>query len=91
MGAVEYQLVSRLVEVKFISLVNLIAGKEVIKELIQNNATPEKLNDELARLLTKGPYRTKMLMEYDAIFNMLDTGSASENTARLMLEELEKP
>jgi lipid-A-disaccharide synthase len=88
MGAVEYQLVSRLVEVKFISLVNLIAGKEVIKELIQDDARADKLNKELELLLTDGNYRTTMLAEYNAIFKTLDTGSASENTARLMLEAL---
>ena len=88
MGAVEYQLVSRLVEVEFISLINLIAGKEVIKELIQDEAQPDKVNDELKWLLTEGPYRTAMLAEYDAIFKTLDSGSASENTAKLMLEDL---
>jgi len=88
MGAVEYQLVSRLVEVKFISLVNLIAGKEVIKELIQEEAQPDKVNNELNLLLTEGNYRSMMLAEYDSIFKTLDTGSASENTSKLMLEAL---
>jgi len=88
MGAVEYQLVSRLVEVEFISLVNLIAGKEVIKELIQENAQPDKVSNELNVLLTEGPYRTTILTEYDAIFKTLDTGSASENTAQLILKAL---
>lgn len=88
MGAVEYQLVSRLVEVKFISLVNLVAGKEVIKELIQDEARPDKVNAVLSQLLIEGNYRSTMLGEYDAIFKMLDTGSASQNTARLMLEAL---
>lgn len=88
MGAVEYQLVSRLVEVEFISLINLIAGKEVIKELIQENAQPDKVDKELSMLLTDANYRSKMLAEYEAIFKTLDTGSASENTARLILEAL---
>ncbi len=88
MGALEYQLVSRLVEVKFISLVNLIAGKGVIKELIQDEAQPDKVNDELNLLLTEGDYRSTMLTEYDSIFKTLDTGSASENTSRLILQAL---
>jgi lipid-A-disaccharide synthase len=90
MGTVEYQLVSRLVEVKFISLVNLIAGKAVIKELIQEEAQFDKVNLELTQLLAEGNYRSTMLREYDAIFKTLDTGSASQNTARLMLETLKK-
>jgi lipid-A-disaccharide synthase len=90
MGGVEFQIVSRLVEVEFISLVNLIADKEVIKEMIQEEAQPEKVNAELKLLLTEGGYRSKMIVEYDSIFKTLDTGSASENTARLMLEALGK-
>jgi lipid-A-disaccharide synthase len=89
MGAFEYQLVSRLVMVEFISLVNLIAGKEVIKELIQDEAQPEKVSDELSLLLKEGPYRTTMLAEYDSIFKILDTGSASENTSKLMIDALQ--
>ena len=88
MGTVEYQLVSRLVEVKFISLINLIAGKEVIKELIQENAQPGKVSNELNLLMTEGNYRSTMLAEYDSIFKTLDTGSASENTSRLILDAL---
>jgi lipid-A-disaccharide synthase len=86
----EYALVKRLVKVEFISLINLIAGKEVIKELIQEKAEPVKLNQELDLLLTAGNYRSAMLAEYDAIFKLLDTGSASQNTARLILETMQK-
>jgi lipid-A-disaccharide synthase len=88
MGAIEYQLVKRLVKVKFISLVNLIAGKEVIRELIQEDALPDKINKEVSLLLEEGNYRSVMLREYDAIFQTLDTGSASQNTARLILASI---
>ncbi len=47
MSVLEYFILSRLVKVKFISLVNLIADKEVIKELIQDDAQPERITDEL--------------------------------------------
>lgn len=88
MGWLEYQLVSRLVQVKFISLVNLIANKEVIKELIQSEAYLDKISKELDLLLTEGRYRSTILHEYGAIFKTLDRGSASENTAQLMMEDL---
>ncbi len=88
MGSIEYQLVSRLVKVKFISLVNLIAGKEVIKEMIQDNARPENVSTELNLLLNNNDYRSAMLNEYDSIYKILDTGSASENAARLMMQAL---
>ncbi|MBI3481784.1 MAG: lipid-A-disaccharide synthase, partial [Bacteroidetes bacterium] len=88
MGALEYSVVSRLVKVSFISLVNLVANKEVIKELIQDKAEPEAINQELTALLNNESYRNQMLSDYDSVYKILDTGSASDNTARLMLEAL---
>jgi lipid-A-disaccharide synthase len=75
-------------QVEFISLVNLIAGREVVKELIQSEATVEKVSMELKKLLTDNIYREKMLVDYEQIIKILDTGSASENAARLMREHL---
>lgn len=83
-GRLEYRIVTWLVKVKFISLVNLIADKEVIKELIQEEASKEGVLVELKRLLYDDAYRTTIQSEYDDIYRQLDTGSASENTARLM-------
>ena len=76
------------VSVTVLSLVNLIANKEVIKEMIQDKAHPEGVNNELNSLLNDHSYRSSMLNDYDLIYKMLDTGSASDNTARLMLEAL---
>ncbi len=89
MGSMEFTVVRSLVKVKFISLINLIANKEVIKELIQNEAFPERVSQELELLLAKGNYRSTMVEEYHNIFRALDTGSASENTANLMLKYLQ--
>jgi lipid-A-disaccharide synthase len=88
MDGLEYSVVSRLVKVKFISLVNLIADREVIKELIQDKAAPETINHELTALLSDETYRNKMLSDYDSVYETLDTGSASGNTACLILEAL---
>lgn len=84
----EYLLVKSLVKVKFISLVNLIAGKEVIRELIQHQANKDDVQAELQRLLTQPDSIKSMKSEYEQIYKMLDTGSASENTARLMTNYL---
>jgi lipid-A-disaccharide synthase len=87
-GDLEYWIGKKVVKVPFISLVNLIAGKEVVKELIQINATPQKVQTELQLLLQEGTYRSGMLKEYDKLYQTLDTGSASENTAGLILRYL---
>jgi len=87
-NALEYFIASSLVKVKFISLVNLIAGKEVIRELIQTNATKELLQAELLKLLQDQAYVSAIKAEYKKLNEALDTGSASENTARLITEHL---
>lgn len=87
-GNLEYAVASKVVKVDYISLVNLIAGKGVVKELIQQEATVEALRGELLLLTEAGEYRNNMLGEYDKLYRSLDIGSASENTANLMLKYL---
>lgn len=87
-GRLSYMLAKMVVKVRYISLVNLIAGKEVVKELIQHNANVEKMSAELKALLSDASYRNRMLENYDSIIKLLDTGSASENAARLMVNVL---
>lgn len=82
-----YTLGKMVVKVAFISLVNLIAGKEVVKELIQEEANAENIGNELQRLLSTS-YREEMLDNYDSMIRLLDTGSASENAAALMVDYL---
>ena len=84
-GRASYLLAKMVIQVPFISLVNLIAGKEVVKELIQDEATVEKMGAELRAILFDQQYRKEMLNNYDSIITLLDTGSASENAARLMV------
>ncbi len=85
-NALEYFIASSLVQVKFISLVNLIAGKEVIRELIQSNATKEFVQAEVQKLLHDEAYISSIKEEYENVHHRLDTESASENTARLITE-----
>jgi len=85
-GALEYFIASSLVKVKFISLVNLIAGKEVIREMIQRNASMNSVQNELQRLLKDQAYLSSIRKEYENLYQLLDTASASENTAKLITE-----
>jgi lipid-A-disaccharide synthase len=89
-STLSYWLAKMLVKVPFISLVNLIAGKEVVKELIQDEANEKNISDELKKLIL-GKKREEVLDGYKKIVESLDTGgSASENTARLMVKYLGK-
>ncbi len=83
-GYLEYLIASWVVKVKFISLVNLIAGREVVKELIQHDASANLVEEELLKLAEKGRYQQEMLKSYEQLYTTLDIGSASDNTAQLI-------
>jgi len=83
--ALEYAIGSRLVKVDFISLVNLVAGKSVLKELIQHEANVQNLSSELVRLIEDEIYRAEMKTRYDAVYAKLDLGSASDTAASKMI------
>ncbi|RAV99914.1 lipid-A-disaccharide synthase [Pseudochryseolinea flava] len=87
---ISYWLAKKLISVQFISLVNLIAGKEVVKEMIQHEANVESVSLELEKMMTNAAYRERMVDEYEEIIRILDTGSASENAATLMLDFLKQ-
>ena len=66
---------------KYISLVNLIADKTVVKELFAKHFSQKALTDEMALLLTDDNYRNQMLTEYDRIISVLGHAGASERAA----------
>src|SRR5258705_3057612 len=77
-----YQIGKRLVNVKFISLVNLIMDKLVVKELIQNELTIENLKKELTELLTDEKRIAAIKTDYAALKNLLgEGGNASAKAA----------
>lgn len=83
-SALEYAIGSRLVKVDYISLVNLVANKPVLKEFIQHEANLENVATEIKFLLEDGKYRQTMLQEYETVYSILDIGSASETAAQKM-------
>ncbi|HRJ29981.1 MAG TPA: lipid-A-disaccharide synthase [Cyclobacteriaceae bacterium] len=88
-SSMSYLIAKNLIRVPYISLVNLIAGREVVKEMIQQRANSKDVSAELNLILNDNQYREGMLTGYKEIRNILDTGSASENTAELMLHYLQ--
>ena len=75
-------------KVPYISLVNLIAGKEVVRELVADTMTVENMECELYSLLFDKNVRQQMLDEYDRIINILGSAGASERAAQQMIELL---
>ncbi|HEX6849630.1 MAG TPA: lipid-A-disaccharide synthase [Chitinophagaceae bacterium] len=80
-----YQIGKRLVKVKFISLVNLIMDKLVVKEMIQHDMNAENLEHELQELLTNEGRIAELKKDYTALKNRLsEKGNASARAAQLV-------
>lgn len=89
-GAISYQIAKQLVKVKYISLVNLIMDKEVVKELIQNDFNEKQLEQELRKILEDETYKSKIKSEYNQLKQKLGGGGASAKTAKIIFDTLKK-
>jgi len=85
-STVSYQIARRLIKVKYISLVNLIMDKLVVKELIQDELTPDNLRRELEDLLHDDTRRQQLREDYRQLKELLSEGGhASANAAASIL------
>lgn len=87
-SSVSYAIAKNLIRVPYISLVNLIADKEVVKELIQNDFSIPNLKAELQRILGNQVYKGHMLQGYDLVKERIGETSASDTAAKLILKSL---
>lgn len=81
-----YHLVKPLVTVKFISLVNILSGKEIVKEMLQTDAHPEKIFSEIKRILTDVRYRNNMIFSLKKIGDIFQGKKPSVRVARIIGE-----
>ncbi|MBR3940800.1 MAG: lipid-A-disaccharide synthase [Bacteroidaceae bacterium] len=77
-------------KVKFVSLVNLVADKEVVRELVAADMTLENVNAELGKILADGDGRKAMLDEYDRMLGILGEAGASQRAARKIVALLKE-
>lgn len=86
---ISYEIAKRVIKVKYISLVNLIMNKEVVKELIQNDLTVENLTKELRHLLTSEKRMSQVQEDYKKLKDFLTMGgNASANAASAVINYL---
>jgi len=81
---ISYQIAKRIITLEYISLVNLIMDKEIVKELLQNNLTRKQLKKELSLILS-GTNREKQLNAYSQLNQKLGGPGASKKAASLIL------
>lgn len=88
LGKVISFLKKKILKVKFISLVNLVAGKEIVRELVADTMTVDNMQSELKAVLLDNVKRQQMLDEYDRMIKILGPSGASKKTATKMVELL---
>lgn len=88
MAPMTHWIARRLVKIPYIGIVNIIAQRLVCPERIQNEATPERLADDLIPLLGDTPERSAMLAGFAEVRGLLGTGGAADRAAAVVAEEL---
>lgn len=79
-----------LLKVKYVSLVNLIADREVVRELVADTFSVDNIAAELSRLLPDGACRSSMLEGYAEVRRRLGDKIAPDNAAEIMVRLLKK-
>jgi len=76
------------VNVEYLGMPNLLAGKEVVREFIQHRADPSAIAGVMRPLMEDASAREQMISEFDTIIGKLGTGGATERAARAVIEEI---
>jgi lipid-A-disaccharide synthase len=87
-STISYEIAKRIINLDYISLVNLIMDKPVVKELIQHELNTKQLKIELNRIL-EGEARLQMFDDYHDLEQKLGGAGASLNTAELIFEKIQ--
>jgi lipid-A-disaccharide synthase len=88
-GRLNYELGKRLINVPYISLVNLIFSKEIVKELIQEDLSKVNLLREI-RKIEALDYRQELINNYRKLKSMLGQKNASKRVAEIIIQKLNK-
>lgn len=83
-NGINYAIMKRLIQIENIGLVNIVAGKRICEEFVQEQAIPANMASELERCLFDSTYRQTMLTELDNVQRKMGTGGASQRVADLI-------
>lgn len=87
-NTISYLIARQLVKIKYISLVNLVMDREVVRELIQGDMNVKSVSKELDRLLNDEEYQQKQKNAYVEMQEMLGGMGASQRAAQIVIEDL---
>jgi lipid-A-disaccharide synthase len=86
MSPLTFFLGSLLVKVKFVSLVNLLSGREVIKEMLQKEATPDNIFSEIKKIVSDLSYKNEMLLNLKKVKDIMTEKMPSKRVAAMVGE-----
>jgi len=78
------------VKTPYVSLVNLIAGREVVPELLQDDVTPQLLAERASSILEDDIYRKEMIVNLNKVRESIGGRGASEKTARIAMNMIQR-
>ena len=87
---ISYVIARQLAKVKYISLVNLIMDRLVVKELIQKDMTSSNIRDEIQSLLNSSKRQKKLLEDYEELKYVLGNAGASDRAADTIISYVKK-
>lgn len=90
LSTMSYSIAKRIVRIDHVSLPNIVAGREVVKELLQDAVTAGGIADAVRPLLSDGEARRRMQADYEEVVRRLGSSGAVERAARVVLAAAEE-
>ncbi|MFA6822845.1 MAG: lipid-A-disaccharide synthase, partial [Geobacter sp.] len=90
LAALTYQLAVRLVKVDHIGLCNIVAGETVARELIQDDASPQRIAQEIGRILSDARYADELKQGLANVRQRLGGGGSDQKMAALVMALVEQ-
>lgn len=85
-----YNFFKKILKVQFVSLPNLICGREIVKELLLHLCTVDSLSAALADVLPGGSHHSALLADYAHLRTLLGTNNAPQTAAQIISRQLQK-
>ncbi len=87
-ATITFHIAKRIIKIPYIGLCNIVAGRHIVKELIQHDANPSQIANEISHILDDREYREQMQENLRAVKEKLGAGGGSQQAARALVELL---
>lgn len=87
-GIINYTIAKTLASIKYVSMPNILTGKEIVKEFIQSEMTSEKIFTEARRIITDKEYREEMINGFRKMRKIFDDAAVKKSAVEIILETI---